>query len=586
MPFDFQFEDRFGNAISNDFDLANSFVDVSIGFDVYHTGGSVAPSGSNFRSGISSTNYVFTYEQNKEAFAGEAHRYYQLNFRLQENAEINFSNFTIYHLPAQINAAQVSGYSEGQTGAVSLFLSVPDNGTKFLVRQFDVFTGANSSFSPNSGNLLKSVPIFDSDISYSLQIDKEEQPKGEILYYKVLPYDDFSTGLFWTGQLTGVLDYPQEAKTFTEGIPPFGSSGQRSGIFTGYSVPQISPFDGITFYQTGSGQNLYVCHSGQWTPLLTDVTGANVSGSSSKTLSLYKRDGSTVTTTFTDLQGTGESVSGENWFVYSGQFNTGNGVLTLNRSGDNGTILVNFDGRYLTGVDLSSYASISYVSGISGYFSGQFNLLNSQTGNYVTGSVVRPSETGSFVVGDVVRPSETGGFVTGNVVRPSDTGVFATGSVVRPSDTGNFVTGDVVRPNDTGVFATASYVNTTSENLQTQLNTLKTGTINLFIGGASLTTGVKGYSKIPFDCTITGWEVVSSNTGSINLDIVYGDYSSFPALTNIVSANNPNLSAQIKNSGDVVGWTSGLSRDSYLGCKINSVSGVQFANINLMIVKS
>jgi len=50
VPFDFQFKDRFDNIIANDFDLANSFVNVSIGFDVTTTGDAIAPSGLNFQT--------------------------------------------------------------------------------------------------------------------------------------------------------------------------------------------------------------------------------------------------------------------------------------------------------------------------------------------------------------------------------------------------------------------------------------------------------------------------------------------------------------------------------------------------------
>jgi hypothetical protein len=47
-------------------------------------------------------------------------------------------------------------------------------------------------------------------------------------------------------------------------------------------------------------------------------------------------------------------------------------------------------------VDLSNYATIPYTTGISGILQTQISSLNSQTGSYVTGQVVRPSETGQF----------------------------------------------------------------------------------------------------------------------------------------------------------------------------------------------
>jgi hypothetical protein len=263
VPFDFQFEDRYGNPITNDFDLVNSFVDVSIGFDVMTTGDAFAPSGENFRSGVVSTNYLYTYEQNSDAF-GTPQRYYKLNFKLQEDAQTNYNVFTIYHLPAEITDVRVSGYNEGQTGSVTLSVDTPTNGTNFLVRQFNVYTGASTGFYPSTGNLLKNFPIFRTLTSYDLKINQSEQTKGVNCYYKVLPYDDFASGYFWTGNASGLLDYPREARTFLEAIPVRGTLEDRTGIFTGYATPALTSYDGISFFQTGVGQELYVVKSGQW----------------------------------------------------------------------------------------------------------------------------------------------------------------------------------------------------------------------------------------------------------------------------------------------------------------------------------
>jgi hypothetical protein len=264
VPFDFQFEDRFGNAITNDFDLVNSFVDASISFDVLTTGDSFAPSGENFRNGVVSTNYLYTYEQNSGAFNGDPQRYYKLNFKLQEDAKINYNLFTIYHLPAEITDVRVSGYNEGQTGGVTLSIDTPSNGTNFLTRQFDVYTGSSAEFYPFTGNLLKSFPVFKTSQSYDLQIVSNEQDKGVFCYYKVLPHDDFATGFFWTGVASGVMDYPREARTFLEAIPVRGSFEDRTGIYTGLAAPEITPYDGISFYQTGVDQNFFIIKSGQW----------------------------------------------------------------------------------------------------------------------------------------------------------------------------------------------------------------------------------------------------------------------------------------------------------------------------------
>ena len=59
------------------------------------------------------------------AFGGTAQRYYKLIFNLQEESLTNYLDYTIYHMPAEITGAYVSGYSEGQTGAVTITVNTP-----------------------------------------------------------------------------------------------------------------------------------------------------------------------------------------------------------------------------------------------------------------------------------------------------------------------------------------------------------------------------------------------------------------------------------------------------------------------------
>lgn len=150
---------------------------------------------------------------------------------------------------------------------------------------------------------------------------------------------------------------------------------------------------------------------------------------------------------------------------------------------------------FITGVDLSNYATIPFTTGISGYIQGQVNILNSQTGQYVltgstgdfyprsnpsgyitgvdlsgyvTGEVVRPSQTGDFITtgqtGDFYPKSNPSGFITGVDLSPYATVAFVTGvsgelhsqiENVESQITG-FVTGDVVRPSQTGNFITTA----------------------------------------------------------------------------------------------------------------------------------
>ncbi len=82
---------------------------------------------------------------------------------------------------------------------------------------------------------------------------------------------------------------------------------------------------------------------------------------------------------------------------------------------------------YITGVDLSSYATINYTTGISGSLQTQITNLSNATGSYVL-----TSQTGAFY-----PTSNPSGFITG-----VDLSAYVTGSVVRPSETGNFIITD------------------------------------------------------------------------------------------------------------------------------------------------
>lgn len=119
---------------------------------------------------------------------------------------------------------------------------------------------------------------------------------------------------------------------------------------------------------------------------------------------------------------------------------------------------------FITGVDLTSYATNNFVTGISGDLQTQISSLNSQTGLYVTGNVVRPSETGTFITqsqtGQFYAASNPSGFITGVDLSSYATNPFVTGisgglqtqiSSLN-SQTGSYVTGQVVRPSETGQF--------------------------------------------------------------------------------------------------------------------------------------
>lgn len=189
------------------------------------------------------------------------------------------------------------------------------------------------------------------------------------------------TGIFvTTGQtgnfVTGSVVRPSETGIFvtTSQTGSFITSSQ-----TGQFVSTGSTGNFVTTSQTGAfatQSNLNIVSGTANSGYNSSITGIQISGDSTKTIFLYPRSGQVISGSFVDNGGGGGNTGELTGVFYP---------LNSNPSG------------YITGVDLSSYATTGYVTGVSGYLQGQITSLNNQTGSYVTGSVVRPSETGVFI---------------------------------------------------------------------------------------------------------------------------------------------------------------------------------------------
>lgn len=202
---------------------------------------------------------------------------------------------------------------------------------------------------------------------------------------------------------------------------------------------------------------------------------------------------------------------------------------------------------FITGIDLSSYATIDYVTGASGILQTQIDTLGGATGSYVldgeTGNFITQSQTGAFYASN--NPS---GFITGiDLSSYATTGYVAvaneslqvqinslsaeTGSYVLDSETGSFVTqsqtGAFYAANNpsgfiTGVdlssYATNSGVNDISGSLQNQINSLEgstgdyvlksqTGQFYPSYNPSGFITGVdlSNYSTISYSTGISGY---------------------------------------------------------------------------------
>lgn len=332
-----------------------------------------------------------------------------------------------------------------------------------------------------------------------------------------------------TGSYTGVF-YPRNSNP--------------SGYITGVD---LTPYATIVLLTGTSG------HLQGQIDYLTGVTGSfltgNVvrpsdTGSLASTGFVVTVSGGLQTQLNTLQSGTGSYVLKTQTGQYTGDFYPRN----LNPSG------------YITGVDLSNYTTISYVTGISGGLQSQITSLQSSTGTYVTGQVIRPSQTGAFY--PVTNPS---GYITGVDLSPYSTVVQltgtsgylqsqisnlnnATGSYVLTGSTGNFITGQVVRPSDTGSFASTGYVSSVSGYIQGQVTTIQgvTGSFALkSVTGAFLTTGAGDarYVSASGNQTITGIkDFVSRPTVNGAIVLVTGDSVNAVVANGVYTTGNQDIS--------------------------------------------
>jgi len=72
-------------------------------------------------------------------------------------------------------------------------------------------------------------------------------------------------------------------------------------------------------------------------------------------------------------------------------------------------------------------------------------------------------------------------------------------------------------------------------------------------GGSAITTGSKGFLRIPFAGTITGWTILADQSGSIVVDIQSSTYAGFPTNATICGTHKPTLSSVQKNEDTAPG---------------------------------
>lgn len=108
-------------------------------------------------------------------------------------------------------------------------------------------------------------------------------------------------------------------------------------------------------------------------------------------------------------------------------------------------------------------------------------------------------------------------------------------------------------------------------------------------GANTITTGVKGYIEIPFDCTIVANRLGADASGSIVIDIWKDTYANYPPTVadTITASAKPTLSSAIKSQDTTLtGWTTAVTAGDWLGFNVDSITTCTQVTLSLTLRRS
>jgi len=107
-------------------------------------------------------------------------------------------------------------------------------------------------------------------------------------------------------------------------------------------------------------------------------------------------------------------------------------------------------------------------------------------------------------------------------------------------------------------------------------------------GGSVITTGLKGYLLVPYDCEIDCWGVIADQSGSIVVDVWKAAQPTIPTVANtITGTEKPTLSSsQIAVDVNLTSWATSLLFGDILAFNVDSASTLTRATIQIKTIKS
>jgi hypothetical protein len=131
---------------------------------------------------------------------------------------------------------------------------------------------------------------------------------------------------------------------------------------------------------------------------------------------------------------------------------------------------------------------------------------------------------------------------------------------------------------DSSANALKARVNGTTVNLSAGTSS-STRVVGLVIdgGGSAISTGVKGYTRVPFAGTISKVTMLADQSGSIVVDVWKDTYANYPPTDadSITASAPPTISAATKSEdATLTGWTTSVSAGDVFGFNVDSASTV------------
>jgi hypothetical protein len=125
----------------------------------------------------------------------------------------------------------------------------------------------------------------------------------------------------------------------------------------------------------------------------------------------------------------------------------------------------------------------------------------------------------------------------------------------------------------------------------TDVASLKDATLTYIIdgGGSEITTGLKDYIEVPYDCTITGWTILGNETGSIVVDVWKDSFANFPPLLadSIAGTEKPTITGDVKGQNlSLSDFDTSLLKGDILAFNVDSVTDIKKVTISFRIIKA